>query len=112
MQISCVKCKFPLDEPSGRIAPFARMEASKCLSPTATELIDWLAGENLLDLEWDFPEDGDLAAAGLDSEVIAQMVIAVEEEYGVELKKADLTPQNLATPLSLAKTISKLRGKK
>jgi acyl carrier protein len=88
------------------------MESSKRLSPSSTELIDWLAAENLLDLEWDFPEDGDLVAAGMDSTVVAQMVIAVEEEWGVVLTKADLTPQNLATPLSLAKLISNLRAKK
>jgi acyl carrier protein len=88
------------------------MESSKYLSPTPTELIDWLAGENLLDLEWDFPENGDLVAAGLDTNVVTQMVVAVEEEYGVLLAKVDLTPQNLATPLALAKLISKYRAKK
>ncbi len=87
------------------------MESSKRLSPSPTELIDWLAAENLLDLEWDFPENGDLAAAGLTPDVVAQMVIAIEEEYGVVLTKADLTPQNLASPLALAKLISKHRVK-
>lgn len=88
------------------------MESSKRLSPSPTELIDWLAAENILDLEWDFPEDGDLEAAGMDANVVAQMVIAIEEEFGVVLEKSDLTPQNLASPLTLAKTISKHRSKK
>ena len=51
---------FPLDESVGLVAPFARMDSSKHLSPSPTELIDWLNAEGLLDLEWDFPEDGDL----------------------------------------------------
>ena len=88
------------------------MESSKHLSPSPTELIDWLAAENLLDLEWDFPENGDLVAAGLDSNVVAQLVIAVEEEYGVVLTKADLTPQNLTTPIALSNLIITHRAKK
>ena len=87
------------------------MDASKHLSPSPTDLIDWLNGEGLLDLDWDFPENGDLVAAGLTSAVVTQMVIAVEDEYGVSLVSADLTPANLATPLSLAKLISKRRQK-
>ncbi len=59
-------------------------------------------GEGLLELDWDFPNDGDLIAAGLDAAAIVQLVAAVEDEYGVELVPADLTPENLATPTSLA----------
>ena len=63
-------------------------------------------GEGLLELDWDFPEDGDLFEAGLDSMGIMQLVSAVEDEYGVELEPGDLTPGNLATPTTLAKLIS------
>ena len=82
------------------------MDSSKRLSPSPTELIDWLNGEGLLELDWDFPEDGDLFEAGLDSMGIMQLVSAVEDEYGVELEPGDLTPGNLATPTTLAKLIS------
>lgn len=82
------------------------MESSKNLSPNPTELIDWLNGEGLLELDWDFPEDGDLFAAGLDSMAVMQLVVAVEDEYGVELGPDDLTRENLATPTSLAKLIA------
>ena len=82
------------------------MESSKNLSPNPTELIDWLNGEGLLDLDWDFPEDGDLFAAGLDSMAVMQLVVAVEDEYGVELTPDDLTRANLATPITLAKLIA------
>jgi acyl carrier protein len=98
--------RFPLDETRDRIAIFARMESSKNLSPNPTELIDWLNGEGLLELDWDFPEDGDLFAAGLDSMAVMQLVVAVEDEYGVELTPDDLTRANLATPITLAKLIA------
>ena len=82
------------------------MESSKKLSPNPTELIDWLNGEGLLELDWDFPEDGDLFAAGLDSMAVMQLVVAVEDEYGVELVPDDLTRETLATPTTLAKLIA------
>lgn len=86
------------------------MDASKQLSPSPTDLIDWLNGEGLLELDWDFPEDGDLVAAGLNPTVVAQLVIAVEDEYGIVLASADLTSVNLATPRALSKLIAKYRS--
>jgi acyl carrier protein len=82
------------------------MDASKQLSPTPTELIDWLSHEGIVDLEWDFPEDGDLPAAGLDSMAVMRLVVAIEEEYGLELDPEQLTRANLATPRALAELIS------
>ena len=82
------------------------MDSSKHLSPNPTDLIDWLNGEGLLELDWDFPEDGDLFAAGLDSMAVMQLVVAVEDEYGVELGPDDLTRENLATPKTLAALIT------
>ena len=55
------------------------MEVSKKNSPTPTELIDWLNDEGVLELEWDFPVDGDLFTAGLDSMAVMQLVVAVED---------------------------------
>lgn len=81
------------------------MDSSKQISPNPTELIDWLNGEGLLELDWDFPEDGDLFAAGMDSMAVMQIVVAVEDEYGVELGPDDLTKENLATPITLARLI-------
>ena len=82
------------------------MEVSKKNSPTPTEVIDWLNDEGVLELDWDFPEDGDLFAAGLDSMAVMQLVVAVEDEYGVELGPDDLTRDNLATPAKLAALIA------
>jgi acyl carrier protein len=106
-RIPAKKRRFPLDETANRIALFARMDSSKQMSPNPTELIDWMNGEGLLELDWDFPEDGDLFAAGLDSMAVMQLVVAVEDEYGVELGPDDLTRENLATPTSLATLISR-----
>ncbi len=84
------------------------MEVSKkknSLSPT--ELIDWLNDEGVLELDWDFPEAGDLFTAGLDSMAVMQLVVAVEDRFKVELTPEDLTRANLATPASLAALISR-----
>ena len=68
-------------------------------------MIDWLNDEGILELEWDFPEGGDLAAAGLDSMAVMQLVVAVEDRWEIELGPDDLTKANLATPSSLARLI-------
>ncbi len=83
------------------------MEVSKKkISPTPIELIDWLNDEEVMELDWDFPEDGDLFGAGLDSMAVMQLVVAVEDRYGVELGPEDLTKANLATPTTLAALIA------
>lgn len=83
------------------------MDSSKHLSPSPTELIDWLNAEGLLDLDWDFPEDGDLFAVGLDSQTVMQAVVmAIEDEYGIELEPEELEHTKHATPLSLAELIA------
>ncbi|MEO5913178.1 MAG: phosphopantetheine-binding protein [Luteolibacter sp.] len=75
-------------------------------SPSPTELIDWLNDEGVLELDWDFPEDGDLFTAGLDSMAVMQLVVAVEDRFEVELGPEDLTRANLATPTTLAALIA------
>lgn len=82
------------------------MEVSKKNSPTPTEIIDWLNDEGVLELDWDFPEDGNLAEAGLDSMAVVQLVVAVEDRFGIELPPEDLTKANLATPRTLAALIA------
>lgn len=80
--------------------------SNKKNSPTPVELIDWLNDEGVLELDWDFPEDGSLFEAGLDSMAVMQLVVAIEDRFGVELGPDDLTKANLATPTSLAALIS------
>jgi acyl carrier protein len=76
-------------------------------APNPTELIDWLNDEGVMELDWDFPEDGDLSEAGLDSIVVMQLVVAVEDRYEIELLPEELTKENLATPTTLAALIAK-----
>ena len=82
------------------------MEVSKKNTPTPTEIIDWLNDEGVMELDWDFPEDGDLFAAGLDSMAVMQLVVAVEDRFGIELGPEELTKANLATPTTLAALIA------
>ena len=77
------------------------MEVTNKNSPTPVELIDWLNDEGVIDLDWDFPEDGNLFEAGLDSLAIARLVAAVEDRFGIELIGEDLSRENLATPTTL-----------
>ena len=83
------------------------MELTKRMSPSTTELIDWLNAEGLLDLDWDFPDDGDLFAAGLESAAVQRAVVAaVEDYYAILFDSADLTRTHLATPQTLAALIA------
>ncbi len=78
------------------------MEVTNKKSPTPVELIDWLNDEGVIDLDWDFPEDGDLFEAGLDSLATVRLMAAVEDQFDFELVAEDLTRANLATPTTLA----------
>jgi acyl carrier protein len=82
------------------------MEVTNKKSPTPVELIDWLNDEGVIDLDWDFPEDGDLFEAGLDSLATVRLVAAVEDRFEFELVAEDLTRANLATPTTLAALIA------
>lgn len=82
------------------------MRVSNKKSLTPTELIDWLNDEGVIELDWDFPEDGDLAQAGLDSTAVVQLVAAIHDRFDLELEPKDLTRENLATPTSLAAFIA------
>jgi acyl carrier protein len=98
---------FPLEAVKMASQVFSHMEVTKKnTSPTPVELIDWLNDEGVMELDWDFPEDGDLIAAGMDSMAVMQLVVAVEDRYGIELGPEDLTKENLATPVTLAALIA------
>jgi acyl carrier protein len=98
--------EIPLDESADIVAASRRMRVTKNKAPNPTELIDWLNDEGLVELDWDFPEDGDLLAAGLDSMAVMQLVVAVEDCFGVELAPDDLIRENLETPIKLASLIT------
>jgi len=98
---------FPLDRDGVVRAPFSRMDKTRKTAPTPVELIDWLNDEGLLELDVFFPEDGNLFEAGLDSMAVMQLVVAVEECYGLVLETPDLTKKNLETPTTLAALLSR-----
>ena len=64
-----------------------RVAKKKSMSPT--ELIDWLNDEGVIDLDWDFPEDGDLIEAGLDSAVVLKLIVGtlVINDFGFVINK-------------------------
>lgn len=81
------------------------MRSSKEKSPTPTDLIDWMNDEGLIELDWDFPVDGDLYEAGLDEAIEVDLIAALEEHYGVEFSPEDLKKGKGITPERLAKAI-------
>ena len=88
----------------------AHMRVSKEMIPTPTDLIDWMNDEGLLDLEWDFPEDGDLYEAGLEPAVVVDLVAALEEKYGIEMTPEEFKKQKINTPAKMAKMIASKMG--
>jgi acyl carrier protein len=70
--------------------------------PAAGAVIAWLREEGIVELDVDFPDAGDLFAAGLDSMAVMQLVVAAEDRFGAVLGPADLAKERLATPMALA----------
>ena len=73
---------------------------------TGQQIINWLRDEAILTLEENFPPQGNLFTAGLDSMAVMQLVVAAEESFQTILTPADLTRENLSTPNSLANLIT------
>ncbi len=85
------------------------------MSATAAEAVDNLEGrliqvigDRVLSLDPAFGKDDDLYAAGLDSMAIMQLLLAVEEEFGVPLPVESVSRKNLSSVSALAELI---RGK-
>ena len=64
-----------------------------------------LIGERLLEAKPGFGADSNLYSAGLDSMAIMQLLVIVEEEYGVSIPEGDLTRHNFSTIRHLAQLI-------
>lgn len=71
------------------------------LEPELTELI----ADRLLETTLPLEAETDLYSVGLDSMAIMQLLILVEEEYGVALPECALTRQNFRTVRDLAQLI-------
>jgi len=61
-----------------------------------------LVSERLLETQPGFDVDSNLYESGLDSMAIMQLLILIEEEYGVALPESELTRQNFSTVRSVA----------
>ena len=82
------------------------MHATQRFQMKSEVVIAWLNEEGLVEISPDFPADGDLFAAGLDSMAVMQLVVAAEEKFGVILGPGDITRENLATPEAMASLFS------
>ena len=72
-----------------------------------TKLIS-VIGDELMELDSDFGATDDLFEAGLDSMTIMQLLLVIEENFGVEIPAAELSRENFSTPRSI---VSLIRGK-
>lgn len=79
------------------------------MSATAAETVDHLEdrliqviGDRVLSLDSAFGKDDDLYAAGLDSMAIMQLLLAVEEEFGISLPVESVSRKNLSSVSALA----------
>lgn len=69
-----------------------------------------LVCERLLETQPGFDADSNLYEAGLDSMALMQLLILVEEEYGVSIPESALTKQNFSTVRHLSKLIRERRA--
>lgn len=79
------------------------------LEPLEPQLVTMIS-ERLLETRPGFDADSNLYEAGLDSMALMQLLILVEEEYGVSIPEADLTKQNFSTTRHLAQLIRERRA--
>jgi len=66
------------------------------------DLLIKVIGDRVLSLDSSFGKDDDLYAAGLDSMAIMQLLLAVEEEFGISLPVESVSRSNLASVSALA----------
>ena len=70
------------------------------------ELLE-LVEEHLLDVSHGLEPGSSLAAAGLDSMAIMQLLLLIEDRFGLWLPEEDLTHENFACIRSLAAAVSR-----
>jgi len=84
----------------------AEPNALRELPDLETELLD-MVEEHLLDGSHALEPGTSLAAAGLDSMAVMQLLLLIEGRYGLWLPEEDLTRENFACIRSLAAAVSR-----
>jgi acyl carrier protein len=80
-------------------------------SPEALEsLIFEVLRTELLEVGDEFTPESNLVDSGLSSLAVVQLLLAVEEQTGIWVDEAELTPENLATTKTLAACVYEQRG--
>lgn len=69
-------------------------------------VLEMLREEGILELPADCGVGVDLFEAGLDSMAVMQLIVVIEERYGVALGVADASREALGTPVVIAATIN------
>ncbi|MBK1828139.1 acyl carrier protein [Haloferula rosea] len=69
------------------------------------EVVEMLRQEALFELPHDFGAGSDLFELGMDSMAVMQLIVIIEERWGVALGAEDASRENLGTPEKLAATI-------
>lgn len=72
---------------------------------TLAQELATLIQDNVLQSAGELQPDSDLFDAGLDSMAIMQLLLLVEDNYGVMPPESDLTRDNFSTPRDLARLL-------
>lgn len=73
------------------------------------ELLEILR-RDVLDTDQDVRSDTDLFVLGLDSMGIMQLLLHIEDQFGVSLDATDLSRENFRTPASIAGLLQRKRA--
>jgi acyl carrier protein len=73
---------------------------------SAPEVLEMIREEGLVDIDADFPVEGDLFEAGMDSMAVMQLIVIIEERFGVVLGPEDVSRDLIGTAERLAELIS------
>jgi acyl carrier protein len=81
-------------------------------TPAATpdRIRDLIDGQ-LVELDPAFGEADDLFAAGLDSMAIMQLLLLIEEEFGVQIPMGEVTRGNFHTTGAIARLVTEKQSK-
>lgn len=75
----------------------------------AEDVVAMLREEELFELPGDFSAASDLFDLGMDSMAVMQLIVIIEERWGVALGAADASRENLGTAEKLAAAIEAKR---